>query len=51
MADSTRREFVTKAAWITPAILTLPANASFAQAGSSSHPEKKDKEQWHKKLK
>jgi hypothetical protein len=36
-ADVTRREILTKAAYMTPAIVTLPVLLSFASAGSG-HP-------------
>jgi hypothetical protein len=32
----TRREILKKAAFVTPFVLTLPANAAFAQRGSGS---------------
>jgi hypothetical protein len=35
MHDKTRREFVKKAAYIAPAIVTLTAMPSFASAGST----------------
>lgn len=33
----TKREFVKKAAYVVPAVLTLAAAPSFASAGSNSH--------------
>ena len=46
---STRREIIKKVAFVTPVILTFPAAASFAKAGSSSHEEKaKGKDKEHK---
>jgi len=33
-ADESKREFVKKAAYVAPAILTLPASPSIAQQGS-----------------
>jgi hypothetical protein len=48
---STRRAMLKKLVFVPPVILTFPAAASFAQAGSSSHKEKaksKDKEHWEK---
>jgi hypothetical protein len=35
-ADVTRREVLTKAAYMTPAIVTLPVLLSFASAGSGN---------------
>ena len=35
MEKATRREVIKKAAFVAPLILTLPAAASFAQAGSN----------------
>lgn len=35
MEKTTRREVIKKAAFVAPLILTLPAGASFAQAGSN----------------
>jgi hypothetical protein len=47
--QSTRREIIKKAAFVTPVILTFAAAASFAQAGSSNHKEKaKGKDKEHK---
>ena len=41
---TTRREVLTKAVFVAPAILTLTAVASFASAGSTSHdPHDRDK--------
>lgn len=56
MSDSiTRREILTKAAWVAPVIMTFPAVASFAKAGSSDHKDHKEKakakdkkEKWHR---
>ena len=36
MDDLTKREFVKKAAYVVPAVLTLAAAPSFASAGSNS---------------
>jgi hypothetical protein len=36
-AGTTRREVLTKAVFVAPAVLTLSAVPSFASAGSSSH--------------
>jgi len=41
--DVTRREILTKAAYVTPAIVTLPVLLSFASAGSGDDG-KKDKD-------
>jgi hypothetical protein len=41
--DVTRREVLTKATYMAPAIITLPVLLSFASAGSGS-PGKKDKD-------
>jgi hypothetical protein len=47
--QSTRREIIKKMAFVTPVIMTFPAAASFAKAGSSRHEEKaKDKDKEHK---
>ncbi len=35
-ADTTRREVLRKAVFISPAILTLPVSPSFAKAGSNA---------------
>jgi len=35
--DMTRREVLTKAAYMAPAIVTLPVLLSFASAGSGNH--------------
>ena len=41
----TRREIIKKAAYVTPVIMTLQANFSFASAGSGDYIDKiKDKE-------
>ncbi len=46
---STRREIIKKMAFVTPVIMTFPAVASFARAGSSSPKEKaKGKDKEHK---
>lgn len=39
--DSTKREFLTKATYVLPAVLTLAAAPSFASAGSGSRKAKK----------
>jgi hypothetical protein len=46
--STTRRELIKKAAFVTPLILTFPARASFAQAGSTSsqEPAKTHKDKW-----
>jgi len=44
--DSSRREFVKKAAYVAPAVLSLKATSAFAKAGSEnddSDPRKKPK--------
>ncbi|HEX9821820.1 MAG TPA: hypothetical protein VGD07_19635 [Methylomirabilota bacterium] len=41
--DTTKREFVKKAAYAVPAVLTLAAAPSFASAGSSSRKGKRPK--------
>jgi hypothetical protein len=40
--DVTRRDILTKAAYMTPAIATLPVLLSFAAAGSGAPSSKKD---------
>jgi len=40
---SARRRFVKRAAYVTPAILTLAASPSFAKAGSTKPPAKPKK--------
>jgi hypothetical protein len=40
---TTKREFLKKAAYMAPAVLTLAAAPSFASAGSSSHGRKPKK--------
>ena len=47
--DVTRREVLTKAAYITPAIVTLPVLLSFAAAGSGDASTDKDKYKKDKK--
>jgi hypothetical protein len=42
-ADVTRRDVLTKVAYMTPAIVTLPVVLSFAAAGSGD-PKDKDKD-------
>ena len=42
--ELSRRQFVKKAAYITPAILSLAVVPSYAKAGSDKDKEKKDKE-------
>jgi hypothetical protein len=37
---NSRREFVRKAAYLAPAILTLPAAAAYAKHGSEKQPKK-----------
>ena len=41
--DSPRRDFIRKAAYVTPAILTLAAAPAYAKSGSSKEPNE-DKE-------
>jgi hypothetical protein len=43
LRSTTRREIITKAAWVAPVILTLPAAASFDQAGSTDKSKDKKK--------
>lgn len=38
--ESARREFMKKAAYLAPAILTLPAAAAYAKPGSEKMPKK-----------
>jgi hypothetical protein len=42
-SQSTRREVLKKAAYVTPVILTLPILPSFASAGSGDPKDKQDK--------
>ena len=42
-ADVTRRDVLTKAAYMTPAIVTLPVLLSFASAGSGNNGKDNDK--------
>ena len=49
--ELSRRQFVKKAAYITPAILSLAVVPSYAKAGSDKDKEKKDKEQKDKEQK
>ena len=42
MEKTTRREVIKKAAFVAPLILTLPAGASFAQAGSNDQGQNQD---------
>jgi hypothetical protein len=42
-SDVTRREVLTKAAYVAPAIVTLPVLLSFASAGSGYDGDDKDK--------
>jgi hypothetical protein len=41
-AGESRRAFITTAAWVTPAILTLAARPSFAALGSNIRPSEED---------
>ena len=46
--DSSRREFVKKAAYVAPAVLTLKATSAFAKCGSANEdgsPDEKSKKQ------
>jgi hypothetical protein len=47
-ADPTKREFVKKATYVVPAVVTLAAAPSFASAGSNSKGAKKGKGHHHK---
>jgi hypothetical protein len=47
----TRREAVKRAAYVTPVIITMAANFSFASAGSGATSPKKDKDDKWAKLK
>ncbi len=47
--DVTRRDVLTKAAYMTPAIVTLPVLLSFAAAGSGEGGIEKDKDKKDKK--
>lgn len=47
--DTTKREFLKKAAYVVPAVLTLAAAPSFASAGSNSGKNKKPKKNGPKK--
>ena len=38
MSDSSRRDFVKKAMYVAPVVLTLAAAPEFAKAGSTKHP-------------
>jgi hypothetical protein len=51
--DPTKREFLKKATYVLPAVLTLAAAPSFASAGSSSGKGKKGKGRykWSRKVK
>ena len=42
--DTTKREFLQKATYVVPAVLTLAAAPSFASAGSNSKKAKKPKD-------
>ena len=39
--DSSRREFVKKAAYVAPAVLSLKATSAFAKSGSENDPNTK----------
>ena len=41
-ADTTRRDVLRKAVFVTPVILTLPVIPSFAKAGSNEHVDQDD---------
>ena len=46
--DSSRREFVKKAAYVAPAVLSLKATSAFAKCGSANEdgsPDEKSKKQ------
>jgi hypothetical protein len=49
--DDSRRQFVKKAAYLPPAILTLAVAPSYAKAGSVKEEDKKVKEEKVKKVK
>ena len=42
--DTSRREFITKAAYVAPAIVTLAVAPSYAKAGSDKDKKEKEKE-------
>jgi hypothetical protein len=44
----TRREVIKKAAFVAPVILTLPAGASLASAGSSHSGRRHSSHGWHR---